>query len=203
MIDIGIQKCFRNSKHLSRLFFSISLSHTIFSEDSHILLVQSVAFLRLRNFFDRAVLCVRCTRSVNNSFEGGSDSAALSWKNLISSLFIAQKIFVQLPSELTLIGLIALTSLGDREGFGVGNGLGVGVPLLRLSLSLVYFKAFVTLLLLHLVACVRLVIRRRRPLHLIFHATFEAVHFGTHKCVLSSFVRTCPSGSSSNSVREH
>ena len=56
MKDIDFQKCFRNSKHLLRFFFSISL--------------------------------------------------------------------------------VALSSLGDREGFGVGDGLGVGVPPLRLSLSL-------------------------------------------------------------------
>ena len=53
---IGLQKCFRNSKHLLRFFFSISL--------------------------------------------------------------------------------VALSSLGDRAGFGVGDAAGVGVPLLRLSRSL-------------------------------------------------------------------
>ena len=52
--------------------------------------------------------------------------------------YLSPKLFVQLPSELTLISLVALLALGDREGFGVGNGLRVGVPLLRLSLSLVF-----------------------------------------------------------------
>ena len=48
MIDIAFQKCFRNSQHLSRCFFSISLSPPFFSEDCHILLAESVAFLRFR-----------------------------------------------------------------------------------------------------------------------------------------------------------
>ena len=42
-----------------------------FSEDCHILLAQPVSFLRLHNFFNRAVLCVRFTPSVITSVEDG------------------------------------------------------------------------------------------------------------------------------------
>ena len=133
MTETGCPKCFRNSEALVTLL--LLLLHLIvthsFSEDCHILLAQSVAFFRLRNFFNRAFLCVRFTRSVRtddtsvgSSVSAASYSTAPSLKNLISSHFIAQKLFVQLPSELTLITLVALTSLGDREGFGVGDGCG-------------------------------------------------------------------------------
>ena len=76
---------------------------------------------------------------------------AVSLKNLSSSVcsanhrFIAQKLLVQLPTELTLISLVALTSLGDRVG------LGVGVRLLRLPLSLVPLVELVALALVSLV----------------------------------------------------
>ena len=59
--------------------------------------------------------------------------------------FIAVKLLVQLPTELTPISLVALLSLGDRVGFGVGDAVGVGVRLLRLPLSLVPLVELVSL----------------------------------------------------------
>ena len=113
MTETGCPKCFRNSEALVTLLLLLHLIVThSFSEDCHILLAQSVAFFRLRNFFNRAFLCVRFTRSVRtddtsvgSSVSAASYSTAPSLKNLISSHFIAQKLFVQLPSELTLISL--------------------------------------------------------------------------------------------------
>ena len=58
-------------------------------------------------------------------------------------------------TELTLISLVALTSLGDRVGVGVGDAVG-GVRLLRLPLSLVSLVELVALALVSLVPLVSL-----------------------------------------------
>ena len=72
MMDIGIQKIFQKFKALVLLLLLLHLIlSTFFSEYCHILLAHSVALLRHRNFFDRAVLCVRFTHNVMNSVEDG------------------------------------------------------------------------------------------------------------------------------------